>query len=555
MGFYLDSIFIFAKLRLRQLTSIHVFTGLLLPLATQANDLPNCSQSKVREVLEPASASQSTVILDCHLKLSANDHVTKQIIIEGQSISGLNFDCGQAQIRKNDFSFADKSNPTDSIIIRTRRILDQSTGSITGWSRPARVSVSNCIMKGTTIRIYGMGENAGKAEVRESSRRDLNHTQRAQTTAPTEITLDHLDFLVEGARIPIYVGPGVTHSNILNSHFNGSTNSSVIYLEAESEQNNISGNTFDVQPNQEISFKTKREIIAIDGSAENLIKGNIFLKQKFSAIKIYRNCGEEGTIRHLKPSGNQIVNNLFYQNRAASIHVGTRQGTGIGSYCSHDSGKPFGSSQSDLDWAENTNIEGNTFRINLDSKNTLDRYIVVTTYNSTKLKNNKVQLVTLSSRLDFGYRIFGEFKNLGGNSIQRLPEATQINFNSQGKFCNPLLRFSQWVCRQSPFNANSAELGYGWTPQAVLTNQACWHRTTAEYCPSSMKTGDHIIQSLITQKTGCDLNLKKLIRRCFLHALPGYSQPQVPSNQWTKVDPTPYGTLACFELSTTQSCL
>ena len=74
--------------------------------------------------------------------------------------------------------------------------------------------------------------------------------------------------------------------------------------DAESSENRIIGNRFAVKT-------TRREQIAVDGSAGNLISGNVFEDAINGGIFLYRNAGEGGTIRHQPPQHNRIEGNHF----------------------------------------------------------------------------------------------------------------------------------------------------------------------------------------------------------------------------------------------------
>src|SRR5690606_13104846 len=121
------------------------------------------------------------------------------------------------------------------------------------------------------------------------------HTAREQKAAPTRILISNVEFEANGG-IPLYLGPGTTHVTIENSKFTGICGSVAIYLDAESAHNIIRNNTFNIQ--------TMREIIAVDGSANNRIEGNRFNLVSHGGIYLYRNCGEGGTVRHQTPHGN-----------------------------------------------------------------------------------------------------------------------------------------------------------------------------------------------------------------------------------------------------------
>ena len=222
-----------------------------------------------------------------------------------------------------------------------------------GWDVPEKITIRNGRIRGS-IRVFGLGVNGEAPKVRESSHRE-GHTARAQAAAPKGIVLENLQIEADH-RIPLYLGPGVTGVTVRNCTFTGWSASTTVYLDAESGGNRIEGCTFEV--------KSGREVMAIDGSATNVITGNRFLQNPFGGIYLYRNCGEGGTVRHQTPQGNLIENNLFelkdLKPGSYGIWLGSRQGRRR--YCEEDAGYPFGSSIDNRDFADHNTVRGNVFQ-------------------------------------------------------------------------------------------------------------------------------------------------------------------------------------------------
>lgn len=296
-----------------------------------------CQSAQLNDVLAPSTAKKS-VSLKCSLQLPKNAKVTKQIIFEGQSSSDITLDCNGASIEST-------SNPA---------ILIQSVKQAQGWAVPKNITIKNCTINGA-IRIHGMGRNGESAEVKASSI-SQGHTQRVVQAAPSNIILDNLTLLAGNSNM-LYLAPGVNQVTVKNSKFKGQAGSLAIYLDAESQYNRIENNIFDVQT-------PSRELIAVDGSAHNVISGNQFIHPKHGAIYLYRNCGEGGTIRHQTPSYNLITHNSFKLNKPLKqpmIWLGSRNGNR--NYCDLDQGYAFGSSQSDLDYAEHNEVKQNQLQL------------------------------------------------------------------------------------------------------------------------------------------------------------------------------------------------
>lgn len=261
---------------------------------------------------------------------------TEKIVLLGSAASGKIIDCSGGWF--ND------GKPTELII--------RSDKSGKGWDRPDNIIIRNCRIRGS-IRIIGLGRNGEAPEVRQSSHL-LGHTGRAQAAAPTGIHISGVNIEAVGG-IPLYLAPGCTRVTVENCQFSGWSRSTGIYLDAESADNTLRNNTF--------SLQTGREIIAVDGSANNRIEGNHFPRIPYGGIYLYRNCGEGGTVRHQTPHGNSITGNRFDTSAlggaCSAIWLGSRNGDR--SYCHADDGHPFGSSADNRDFADDNTVSGNTF--------------------------------------------------------------------------------------------------------------------------------------------------------------------------------------------------
>jgi hypothetical protein len=147
----------------------------------------------------------------------------------------------------------------------------------------------------------------------------------------------------------------VTRTTVRESRFTGRSVSTAVYLDAESAGALIQDNDF--------VLRTGREMIAVDGSGANRIVGNRFALGGRGGIFLYRNCGEDGVIRHQTPSYNQITDNSFSDAgwlRPRTVVVGAREGNRR--YCADDAGYLFGSSADDGDGAVGNRVERNRTR-------------------------------------------------------------------------------------------------------------------------------------------------------------------------------------------------
>jgi len=228
------------------------------------------------------------------------------------------------------------------------------------------VTLKNFTLKGR-LRLIGFGKNGEAEEVRLSSLA-LDHTKRARDAAPHHVMLERIKFTPEN-QTPLYLSPGCTYVTVKDCLFAGTSSSIALYLDAESGYNHIVNNTF------RTLCGDGREVIAVDGSAYNIIEQNRFEQCKYGGIYLYRNCGQGGTVRHQKPVFNLIKNNEFDLHGMSLVRpkivwpkvevpygivLGSRQGDRV--FCSADDGYDFGSSKNDGDFARNNTVSGNKFR-------------------------------------------------------------------------------------------------------------------------------------------------------------------------------------------------
>ncbi|WP_167858678.1 right-handed parallel beta-helix repeat-containing protein [Methylobacterium nonmethylotrophicum] len=298
---------------------------------------------RARLLAPPVSVEDETVSLTCSLRLSRSDRVLKRLVIEGSAASGLTLDCDGA-------SLGEPGEPAHlgayTIAIRSRPPARPGEA----WDRPSGIRIRDCTVFGH-IRIWGMGENGQGPLLRDSSR-SLGHTERAQAAAPTDVTITGTTITAAGP-IPLYLGPGVTRVTLQGSRLAGRSVSTALYLDAESAENRIENNEFVTE--------TEREAVAVDGSARNRITGNRFTLRGQGGVRLYRNCGEGGTVRHQTPSDNVITGNVFRTSGffpAAAIVVNSRNGWRL--TCGEDAGYPFGSSLDNSDGGTGNVVTPNT---------------------------------------------------------------------------------------------------------------------------------------------------------------------------------------------------
>jgi hypothetical protein len=300
--------------------------------------LPAARPCSAEEVAALTALVDAPYSLACRAELQGRD-IIRPILIEGEEASGAGLDCGGGAIGQPGVQ---RTTLAPTVGIWSRRI----DGVVPQWSRPSDITFRNCRINGN-LRVWGMGALGRQSDLLISSR-SREHTDRTQEAAPTRIALDNLAFDATGS-IPLYVGPGVTNLTLHRGRFGGRSDSTAIYLDAESAETTITGVAFDIQ--------TAREQIAVDGSARNRIADNRFVLRGKGGVFLYRNCGEDGVIRHQTPSNNLIVDNVFSGSTRQSVVIGSREGRRR--YCGDDRGWPFGSSIDDGDHATANVIQRN----------------------------------------------------------------------------------------------------------------------------------------------------------------------------------------------------
>jgi hypothetical protein len=304
----------------------------------------SCSPEETAALLAPGAHDDPPVRLTCRARLGPGDRITRRVLIEGAEASGAGLICDGAVIGR-----AGQATTT-----RAPTIAVWSRRDGQDWSRPRDILIQGCHVHGA-IRVWGVGAGQRMDDLRQSSYR-ADHTGRLQAAAPTMVRLEDVTITGTGS-IPLYVGPGVTGLRLTGSRLDGRSESTAIYLDAESGLNVVSDNT--------IAVRTGREVIAVDGSAGNVITSNTIAMSTGGLINrggvfLYRNCGEDGIVRHQTPSNNRITGNTFrasWFGTARAVVVGSREGNRR--YCDADAGHPFGSSLDDGDDASGNVVRDN----------------------------------------------------------------------------------------------------------------------------------------------------------------------------------------------------
>lgn len=313
-----------------------VINSVVLPqieLTPERGPAQPCSPQKVAEQLAalraPATAAAPAVKIECSLTLRSSDVITKRLVFLGDAASGVTVEGNGATINGDRGTFNyNLSNAALMVEIGAEEYRDPATGA-RHWKRPVNVTLRNLKIKGS-VGIYG---DAGVPTT------NPDYVTLARNNAPRNIVFDRVT--ITGLGLPcgpnsgncnlLYLYSGVSYFQLLNSEINGYTSEKAvnIYLDDTSYRNTFRNNT--------IHAATKsREVMAIDGSSENLIINNHFSALNHGGIYLYRNCGEEGSMRRGTPSHNTIVNNFFYYDKYdgadPAIFVASRNGKSTKTY-------------------------------------------------------------------------------------------------------------------------------------------------------------------------------------------------------------------------------
>ena len=342
-----------------------LFAVTWLPAAVPSAHADNCT-NEARELLLndiKAKADKGPVAVEvtCDVTLPKGITINKGLYFSGRTGNGVTVDCNFSTIDGG----PNTPNAGEDLIVTSpvRR-------SEFEWERPENIVIKNCTVLGS-VRLLGMNES----DIHNSSRchgpfasdrpKCTGHTARLQAAAARNIEFHNMRIVAQGHRTPVYFSPGTTHSKLLHSDISGRVGGGgvAIYLDAESADNVIVNNVIHVDTE-------RREQIAVDGSARNLIAGNQITTDGKGGIFLYRNCGERGVVRHQAPQFNRIVNNVIQDKwvpppafagfRKPLIWVGSRAHDRP-DYCGFDDGLPFGSGVSDNDFAQHNVIADNRF--------------------------------------------------------------------------------------------------------------------------------------------------------------------------------------------------
>ncbi len=178
--------------------------------------------------------------------------------------------------------------------------------------------------------------------------------------SPHDILLENVSVKDNGG-VGIYLDDYVSDVTVKKSRIEGSAGVG-IYLEHSSRRitltdNTITGNGF------RNGGKSKREGVAVDSSAYNVIERNVFQGNAAGGVFLYKNCGEhfssgKQVLRWQHSDHNKIQGNLFV-GEAVGVWLASRQDRDLSKWDCGD--VPTGQRGSYSDFADSNHIENNAF--------------------------------------------------------------------------------------------------------------------------------------------------------------------------------------------------
>ena len=292
---------------------------------------------------EVRGTGSEPVPVACSLTLGPNETITKKIGFYGSAASGAILQC------------------TCDAGGCTTLSGGISIGSY-GTDRPENITVRNCTITDSDVSLESPDPCQERKSPSPCADKRSDFVQWVRARAPRRITFDNVTIAGTGHN-RFYVGWGATETKLINSVIEGEASGVPIYLAPHSSGTLIKNNRIETVTTAPGTFRTtEREMISIDGSDHNRIISNWFGRLDKGGIYVFRNCGEEGGIRHTTPSHNHIINNAFpynkYDGPNPAVFLGSRDGNppgweigSLGSYCDDDEGYPYGSSADDRDFA------------------------------------------------------------------------------------------------------------------------------------------------------------------------------------------------------------
>lgn len=214
------------------------------------------------------------------------------------------------------------------------------------------ITIQNCVFKNSKFKTVYIGWDFPDREKEDEK-------SRAEIYESTPKKIKLLDLSIENpGSSGIYVDDYVQDVLIDRVKIENSP-AMAIYFE-HSSKNNILRRSEIINS----GWKAKREAVSIDSSSNNLLDSNIFLNNKYGAIFLYRNCGEnllqdKNQVMRWMPSAGNIIRSNQITGSRVGVWIASRQSTDqhrIGCGTGY-----YGDEKYALDDAKNNMVENNRF--------------------------------------------------------------------------------------------------------------------------------------------------------------------------------------------------
>jgi len=286
--------------------------------------------------------------------MSPPARITKRLVFTGNT-QGVTVDCRGGVIDGGPGSYLYTEGDRGANMVEVVSSPVEEPGLLRWSARPRNITIRDCEIIGSA-RIWPLNLWVeGNLEKLATLSRQPGYVSTLRANAPRGIRFEDVIFRAQ-KHSPLYIGPGVTETEVVDSQFLGGAQGVIVYFDAESSRNVLRNNQFHAKSDL---GSRPREIIAIDGSDHNRIVGNYFSALDHGGIELYRNCGEDRVVRFTTPSHNQIINNVFYYNRydgsEAAVVLGSRDSNGDNEvdrdYCGDDADFAGGSGSDNRSFA------------------------------------------------------------------------------------------------------------------------------------------------------------------------------------------------------------
>lgn len=184
----------------------------------------------------------------------------------------------------------------------------------------ANISIKNCIVR--NFAKTGVLVTSGVPQNALSSNHDVNYSKSPSHVVFEKLTIENSGGA--GVYINDYVQGTVLRDSIVRH-----SGAAGVYLEEGSRSSSLIGNLIEGNGVSQFS-DVRREGLAIDSSAHNVIQGNRFINNAAGGIFTYKNCGEKfssgNSVIRWQHSDNNTIKNNFFAEPLIGVWVASREG-------------------------------------------------------------------------------------------------------------------------------------------------------------------------------------------------------------------------------------